>query len=116
LIAHLSRIPPIQLKDSKVPNSLLINIATKKFNEKFNGLSSGDKKKFQNLYSQDESSLSEEYKKNINETLNKLDKLIGDTSDNDLIIKLKETKHKINEGTFSKNSLLKIKELNTTIL
>jgi len=116
LIAHLSRIPSIQLKESKVPNSLLINLATKKFNEKFNGLSSMDKKKFQNLYSQDESTLCEEYKKNMTQTLNKLDKLIADTSDNDLIIKLKETKHKINEGTFSKNSLLKIKELNTTLL
>jgi len=116
LLNHLTRKSSIQLKESNVPNSLLINVATRKFNERFDNLSSGDKKKFKELYSKGKEELYEEYQENINEAITKLDSLIKETSDSKLTLKLEETKHKINEGNFSKNSLLKIKELNKTIL
>ena len=116
LINYLTRPSPIRLKESRVPNSLLINIAARKFNEKFDGLSTADKKKFKDLYSQDTQDLNIEYDKNIKEITTKLDNLIDKTSDDNLISKLKETKQKINEGRYSKKSLFKIKEFNATLL
>lgn len=116
ILNHLTRKKTIQLKESNIPNSLLINIATRKFNERYDNISSNDKKKFKELYSKGKEELYSEYKENINEVTTKLDSLIKETSDSNLILKLEETKQKINEGDFSKNSLLKIKELNQTIL
>ena len=39
--------------ESKIPNSLLINLSTKKFNEKFSNLTESDKKKFKELFNTD---------------------------------------------------------------
>ncbi len=116
LINYLTRPPKLQIKESGVPNSLLINIAARKFNEKFDILSNEEKKKFKDLYSQNSHDLHEEYEKNIKEITTKIDNLIDKTSDDNLISKLKETQHKINEGRYSKKSLFKIKEFNATLL
>ena len=116
LLTYLTRKPTIKISETNIPNSLLINIGTRKFNEKFKGLSESDKKKFKELYVTKTTDLKEEYDKNIKEVSDKLDSLIEETSDNTLLTKLKESKNKIDAGTFTRPSLFKIKEFKKTLL
>lgn len=101
--------------ESKIPNSLLINLSTKKFNEKFSTLSEGDKKKFKSLLNTDSNTLENEMFSLVEEVTEKIDTLITETNDNDLLLKLQETRKKITNSETNKVSLYRIKELNKTL-
>jgi hypothetical protein len=116
LLNHLTKPLPVTLKESRVPNSLLINIGAKRFNEKFNSLSSGDKEKFKELYSKDAKELKEEFQTTKEQLTTKINNLINSSNDKDLVSKLEKTNKKINEDCFSKKGLLKIKNLNKTLV
>lgn len=105
----------ISITENKVPNSLLINLSTKKFNEKYKNLSEGERKQFKTLMNKDMDSLEKEIDSLVEEVTNKLDTLITETSDSNLLKKLNETKEKINETKINKISFYKIKELNKTL-
>ena len=105
----------ISITENKVPNSLLINLSTKKFNEKYKNLSEGERKQFKALLNRDMDSLEKEIDSLVEEVTNKLDTLITETSDSNLLKKLNETKEKINETKINKISFYKIKELNKTL-
>ncbi len=101
--------------ESKIPNSLLINLSTKKFNEKFSNLTESDKKKFKNLFNKDINKLENEMNSLVEEVTGKLDNLISETEDKNLLSKLEETRKKISESKTNKVSFYKIKELNKTL-
>jgi len=101
--------------ESKIPNSLLINLATKKFNEKFSNLTESDKKKFKDLFNKDINKLENEMTSLVEEVTGKLDNLISETEDKNLLSKLEETRKKISESKTNKVSFYKIKELNKTL-
>ena len=105
----------ISITENKVPNSLLINLSTKKFNEKYKNLSEGERKQFKTLMNKDMDSLEKEIDSLVEEVTNKLDTLMTETSDSNLLKKLNETKEKINETKINKISFYKIKELNKTL-
>ncbi len=101
--------------ESKIPNSLLINLSTKKFNEKFSTLSEGDKKKFKSLLNTDSNTLENEMSSLVEEVTEKIDALITETNDTGLLVKLQETRKKITNSETNKVSLYRIKELNKTL-
>ena len=101
--------------ESKIPNSLLINLSTKKFNEKFSTLSEGDKKKFKSLLNTDSNTLENEMSSLVEEVTEKIDTLITETNDTGLLVKLQETRKKITNSETNKVSLHRIKELNKTL-
>jgi hypothetical protein len=112
LLRVLLEVKSESISEAKIPNSLLINLATKKFNEKFSSLSSVDKKTFNESFIKNGNTIKSELDIVINEVNDKLDNLISDSTDIKLIKKLKETRFKINESKYDKVSLYKIKELN----
>ena len=116
LISYLTQEKSKSITEAQIPNSLLINIATKKFNEKFSSLTTPQQKEFKEIFSKNKNKIKEEYKEVVMETITKLDTLIAASEDKKLIGKLKETKDKIQEGMGNKSSLYKIKELNKTLL
>ena len=93
----------------------MINLSTKKFNEKYKNLSEGERKQFKTLMNKDMDSLEKEIDSLVEEVTNKLDTLMTETSDSNLLKKLNETKEKINETKINKISFYKIKELNKTL-
>jgi len=112
LLRVLLEVKSESISEARVPNSLLINLATRKFNEKFSSLSSVDKKTFNESFIKNGNTIKSELDTVIVEVNKKLDDLISDSSDINLIHKLKETRFKINESRYDKVSLYKIKELN----
>lgn len=101
--------------ESKIPNSLLINLSTKKFNEKFSTLTENDKKKFKELFNTDINKLEKEMSSLIEEVTGKIDGLMSETQDKNLLTKLEETRNKITESKTNKVSFYKIKQLNKTL-
>jgi len=103
------------ISENKVPTSLLINLSTKNFNKKYGNLTENDKVKFKTLMNKDINKLEKEINTLVEEVSGKLDKLISESSDSKLLIKLEETKKKIQETKKNKVSFYKIKELNKTL-
>tara|TARA_R110002051_G_scaffold323438_1_gene417038 strand:+ start:4383 stop:5111 length:729 start_codon:yes stop_codon:yes gene_type:complete len=101
--------------EANVPNSLLIHLSTKKFNEKFINLKEGDKKKFKELFNKDIIKLENEMVPLIEEVSNKIDGLISETKDEGLLKKLEQTRNRVVESNIDKVSFYKIKELNRTL-
>tara|TARA_Y100001938_G_scaffold148371_1_gene231880 strand:+ start:2737 stop:3465 length:729 start_codon:yes stop_codon:yes gene_type:complete len=101
--------------ESKIPNSLLINLSTKKFNEKFSNLTESDKKKFKELFNTDINNLENKMSSLVEEVTGKINTLIKNTEDKNLLTKLEETRKKIIESKTSKVSFYKIKQLNKTL-
>jgi len=103
------------ITEAKIPNSLLINLSTKKFNEKFTNLNEGDKKKFKELFNKDITKLENEMISLVEEVTNKIDGLITETQDKSLLNKLEQTRKRIIESKRDKVSFYKIKQLNKTL-
>jgi len=101
--------------ESKIPNSLLINLSTKKFNEKFSSLTENDKRKFKELFNTDINNLENKMSSLVEEVTGKINTLIKNTEDKNLLTKLEETRKKITESKTSKVSFYKIKQLNKTL-
>ena len=93
--------------ESKIPNSLLINLSTKKFNEKFSNLTESDKKKFKELFNTDINKLENEMSSLIEEVTGKIDGLISETKDKSLLTKLEETRKKISKKMAEENKTIK---------
>ena len=103
------------ISENKVPTSLLINLSTKNFNQKYENLTENDKVKFKTLMNKDMDKLEKEINGLVEEVSGKLDKLISESTDTKLLNKLEETKKKIQETKKNKVSFYKIKELNKTL-
>tara|TARA_Y100000385_G_C12977471_1_gene586848 strand:- start:491 stop:1129 length:639 start_codon:yes stop_codon:yes gene_type:complete len=103
------------ISENKVPTSLLINLSTKNFNQKYENLTENDKVKFKTLMNKDMGKLEKEINGLVEEVSEKLDKLISESTDSKLLNKLEETKKKIQDTKKNKVSFYKIKELNKTL-
>lgn len=115
IVKKLQSKPSTFVCESKIPNSLLINLSAKNFNKKYGNLTEDDKTKFKSLMGTDTNKIENEIDSLVEEVSNKLDTLIKETKDSNLLSKLKDTKDKIVESKKNKVSLYKIKELNKTL-
>ena len=116
IISHLTTPKLKVISEKPVSNAILIKLATRKFNEKFNHLSENDKKQFREIFIDKKDSLKKEYHNMVESTTTKLDSLIDESKNKDLVSKLQEVRNKISEGNFTPTKFLKIKELKQTLL
>jgi hypothetical protein len=104
-----------KISEAKIPNSLLINLSTKNFNKKYENLTENDKLEFKSLLGKNNIEFKNEFETLVEEVTTKLDNLISETKDFQLLGKLNETKEKISKTVIDKVSYYKIKELNKTL-
>jgi len=116
IISHLTKPKSSVISEEPVSNSILIKLATRKFNDKFSNLSENDKKQFRDIFIEKKESLKKEYSNMVESTTTKLNSLIDESKDKDLVSKLQEVRNKISQGNFTPTKFLKIKELKQTLL
>lgn len=95
-----------EYKDKYLNIDFIFNNAIKKFNEKYSHLSEGEKKILKVLVKEDKSEKEILFNSLINETLDKINKLLVTEESADIANKLQKVKEKINEMKFNEESLI----------
>ena len=111
LIEHLTR----ENKDSKINGlgvtSIFSEIATKKFNNKYDILSTEDKENFKKYLQLDKTTLKEEFNTSQKEVLNKLETLKESSKDQKVLGKLDSAINQLNNSKSNRVSLYKLNKL-----
>ena len=113
LVTHMTKKQTI-VSESVNP-SILANISTSKYNEKYNSLTESEKKTLHEINSMDSKTFHKNYSKLVVETNQKLEKMINESSDEEMKNKLIQTKNKITKTERNKVSFFKLRELNNNL-
>jgi len=116
LLEHLTRETQDNKPTQTVATSILSNILTRKFNEKYSSLSEEDKSKLKNLLSLDKDDLQTKIVELKESALNKLNTLKEEAQDSTMKDKIQEVCESIVNSDINASSILKIENLNKSLI
>ena len=116
LLEHLTKKEKSTQVNKTVATSILSNILTRKFNEKYSSLSEEDKSKLKNLLSLDKDKLQSKIVELKETTLERLNTLKEDAQDSVMKDKIQEVCESIVNSDINASSILKIENLNKSLI
>ena len=116
LLEHLTRDTQDSKPTQTVATSILSNILTRKFNEKYSSLSEENRSKLKNLLSLDKDDLQTKIVELKESTLNKLNTLKEEAQDSTMKDKIQEVCESIINSDINASSILKIENLNKSLI
>ena len=116
LLNHLTTPKTSYKVDKAVPTTLLSNLATKKYNEKYNSLSEEDKTKLENLLKLSESEVKQKVEELKENTLKQLGTLKVAADKEDMKNKIQKVTESVTNSDDNILSIIKIENLNKSLI